>query len=138
MNSPHEKLIHRRRLALPRAQALLRALQKADTAREQLRSAAAEISGIFQPLLSEIFWDSFDCDDRELLIAPADAQRLRDAWSAFQSEGGATAQDFSDWLEGRPISRLDTKSGPSKRHLRLIVSRPKQQHVWHGNGGEAA
>jgi hypothetical protein len=114
------QLIRRRheRLALPRTKPLLRALRKADEAREALRQAEAEIQACFEVIPPEEFYD-------EPEISNADRLRLQQGWAEFRLEGGITETDFRNWLEGKPIAmRLNNKTGCAKKHLHLVAVKP--------------
>jgi hypothetical protein len=124
MTQQLRQLLDRRRarLALRRTRPLLRALAKADAAREQLRQAEAAIQACFEFLIPEQFRDSYDFDDREMLLSDAELCHLQNAWADFRLEGGVTEADFHNWLEGRSVTRLGEKAGCAKKHLRLVAA----------------
>jgi len=119
------ELIPRRRarLALPRTKPLLSALRKADEAREHLREAGAAIEACLKSAFPKELGSAHNRDARDMLISDADLTRLQTAWVEFHEEGGVTATDFADWLEGKPLVRLNGKIGRAKKHLRLVSTR---------------
>jgi hypothetical protein len=109
----------RERLVLPRTKLLMQALQQADDAHAQLRAAQAAIDAIVH---ASMLPDAA-CEDGISALTAAELTELQAAWAEFGNEGGVTATDFRDWLDGKPIAR--TNSSPrGKRHLRLVATRP--------------
>jgi hypothetical protein len=47
---------------------------------------------------------------------------LTETWNQFQAAGGVTADDFSDFINGKWRVRRTS----SRRHLRLLVSNPRR------------
>jgi hypothetical protein len=114
-------LIQRRRarLALPRTRLLLAALQQADAARAQLMAVPVAVTDILQtPILPDP-----TCPEGVSALTVAELTELQGAWQAFHNEGGVTATDFRDWLEGKPITRLAAGTSRNRRHLRLVGTR---------------
>ena len=76
-----------------------------------------------------------ECAQRELRAA-GDSLRaalsilpLAKAYAEFQDQGGISASDWHDWLDGKA---LRGGSHISKRHLRLISSRIEPSHCYDG------
>jgi hypothetical protein len=125
------ELIARRRarLALPRTNLLLCALRKADQAREQLREAEMEIHACFNSDMSAEYSSASYHEAHAVLIPDAEINRLRQAWLEFRQEGGVTGTDFANWLEGKPLARLNGKTGRARNHLRLVATQPGVPHL---------
>jgi hypothetical protein len=78
-------------------QRLTRALEEIDYLQQELREAGDGLGAV-------------------LTIAP-----LAKAYCQFQDEGGVTATDWRDWLDGKTLRGRSRHSG--KHHLRLVASR---------------
>jgi hypothetical protein len=91
------------RLQKPGVQRLTRALHEIEYRQRELQAAA------------------------DGLRAVLGIRSLAKAYAAFQDEGGVTAADWQDWLEGRRLRGRNQHR--SKLHLRLIVNKDKSAPI---------
>jgi hypothetical protein len=76
--------------------------------------------------------DTAACDLRALL----GHRPLADAFAQFQHEGGVSAGDWEDWLDGRELRGCQRSNG--MRHLRIVADNGCEPNVVKRHGGDHA
>jgi len=127
---------------LPRLGPLLTALRDIDRAREFLRQGEQQLLHILtSAVLPEAGEECGDVDEDIEVGWDTEGPRevLQKAWSEFKAAGGVTEGDLRNWLQGKPIGRLN-KPSRGKKHLRLIAckSTPRLRLRLRPRGGDEA